>query len=107
MITVKRAMLAMVSYNASLNITSSSARTICRVELKQTSLVGSGYSTVGGATSFTYNRQAAEGEGSASVSLILAFAVNDELFVEASKEVATGATISTIADACSISIVEI
>ena len=106
-ITVGRAMLALVSYNASIDVTSIDHRTACRLDLKQTALSGSGFSIVRGATSFTYNRNPAQGEGSASVSLIVAFAVDDELYVEVSKEQATSANMATIADACSVSIVEI
>lgn len=111
-ITMNRAMLCLVSYNGSLNITSTAGpsnndRTSARFMLKQTSLGGGGYSTVPGSTGYTYNRTSAEGEGSASASIIVAFASGDELYLETSKESPSDTTMKTIADACSITIIEV
>ena len=99
-LTVNKSMIAMVCYNVSIDFTNGVDRTSTRVELKQTDLLGTGFTTVPGATMFTYNRTVEEAEGSASVSIILPLGAGYQLFVEATKERASVSTLQTRANAC-------
>ena len=105
-ITVKRAMLALVSYHVSVDIASGTDRTVCRLNLQRAAL-GSSFVNVNGAASFLYNRQNTEGEGSASVSQIIEFSANDQLRVRAQKADDSNSTVQTIADACSFTLLEL
>ena len=105
-LTVKRSMLALISYHASINMDTGTDRNVSRLDLKRAAL-GSGFVTVNGASSYLYNRTVSEGEGSGSVSQILEFAADDQLLVEALKEAPSTSTLRTIANACSITILEL
>ena len=110
-LTVNKSMVALVCYNVSVDALgadeSGSARTNLRIELKKTNNLGIPFSAVNGTATYTYNRSGPNGEATGSMSMILPLSSGDHIIVEIVKEEPNSSTMQTIANACSISIMEV